>query len=50
VLKLDQLSRAEKDLAIGRLTAPTTATRMPPWRVGTLTPEAVAAATMELQK
>ena len=50
VLKLEQLSRAEKDLAIGRLTATTSATRMPPWRVGTLTPEAVASATTELRK
>ncbi|HXU03651.1 MAG TPA: hypothetical protein VN903_21950, partial [Polyangia bacterium] len=50
VLKLDQLSRAEKDLAITRLTAPTVGMRMPPWRVGALAPEAIAAATSELQK
>jgi len=50
VLKLDQLSRAEKDLAIERLTAASSTTRMPPWRVGALTPDAIAAATSALQK
>jgi hypothetical protein len=50
VLKLDQLPRAEKDLAIARITDAKVATRMPPWRVGALTAEAIAAATAELQK
>lgn len=49
VLQLDQLSRAQKDVAINRISA-TDETRMPPWRVGTLTPEAVQAAIAELQK
>ena len=50
VLALEQVPRAEKDVAITRLGAATPAMRMPPWRVGTLTPEAIAAATAELQK
>jgi cytochrome c peroxidase len=49
VLALDTLSRAEKDLAIGRI-SDSGRTGMPPWRAGTLTPESVQAATAELQK
>ncbi|HEY3495936.1 MAG TPA: cytochrome c, partial [Polyangiaceae bacterium] len=49
VLRLDATPRALKDSAIARITA-TDETRMPPWRVGTLTPEAIQAATLELQK
>jgi len=49
VKKLDQMSRVEKDLAISRMSQPRE-TRMPPWRVGTLTPESIQAATTELQK
>ena len=50
VLTLDGLSRAEKDMAIARIGASMTTTRMPPWRVGTLSPDAIVAATAELQK
>jgi hypothetical protein len=49
VLALDTLPRAEKDLAIVRLGDPGQL-RMPPWRAGSLTPESIAAATVELQK
>lgn len=49
VLRLDEMSRAQKEQAILRLSA-TDDTRMPPWRVGTLTPEGIQAATLELQK
>jgi hypothetical protein len=49
VLKLEEMPRAAKDLAISRLTEPGVL-RMPPWRVGTLTPESVQAITLELQK
>jgi YVTN family beta-propeller protein len=49
VLALDTLPRAEKDLAIARLRDPGQM-RMPPWRAGSLTPESIAAATVELQK
>jgi hypothetical protein len=49
VLKLDETSRSLKDSAIARINAPDER-RMPPWRVGTLTPEAIQAATLELQK
>ena len=49
VLALETLPRAEKDLAIARLGDPG-GTRMPPWRAGSLTPESIAAATVELQK
>jgi DNA-binding beta-propeller fold protein YncE/mono/diheme cytochrome c family protein len=49
VKKLDQMSRAEKEWAIGRLTE-TREARMPPWRVGSLTPGSIQAATVELQK
>jgi mono/diheme cytochrome c family protein len=50
VLTLDQLPRPEKDLAIDRINATTAAMRMPPWRVGSLTPDAIAAATAELNR
>ncbi|MEO7669783.1 MAG: hypothetical protein ABIW57_10625 [Polyangia bacterium] len=49
IKKLDQMPRMEKDLAIARLKAPRD-TRMPPWRVGTMTPDSIQAATLELQK
>jgi DNA-binding beta-propeller fold protein YncE len=49
VRRLDELSRMVKDTAIERLRA-TDDTRMPPWRTGTLTPEAIDAAIAELQK
>lgn len=49
VRKLDEMPRAEKDLAITRMGA-TGIKRMPPWRVGTLTPDNIRAATLELQK
>jgi mono/diheme cytochrome c family protein len=49
VRALDALARAEKDLAIARI-SDTTRTRMPPWRVGALTPESIQAATAELEK
>jgi hypothetical protein len=45
VRKLEELSRAEKDLAISRITTGL----MPPWRVGGLTPDAIRAATAALQ-
>jgi MYXO-CTERM domain-containing protein len=45
VRKLEEMSRATKDFAISRISAGT----MPPWRAGTLTPEAVRAATLQLQ-
>ena len=48
VRKLEEMPRAEKDLAISRISE-TAATRMPPWRVGTLTPDAIRAATLQLQ-
>jgi hypothetical protein len=49
VLVLDELPREIKDKAIMRINADGQ-TRMPPWRVGELTPEAKAAAISELQK
>jgi len=49
VRKLEEMTRAQKDLAISRISESGT-TRMPPWRVGSLTPDAVQAATLELQK
>jgi YVTN family beta-propeller protein len=49
VRRLAEMSRAEKDLAISRVTE-TGATRMPPWRVGRLTEDALRAVTAELQK
>jgi MYXO-CTERM domain-containing protein len=49
VLALDTMPRHMKSRAIERLDAPL-ATRMPPWRVGSLSPEAIQAVTAELQK
>jgi hypothetical protein len=48
-LRLDEMSREVRDLAISRITA-TDDLRMPPWRSGSLTPEAVQAATAELSR
>jgi len=50
VRALDQMSRPEKELAIMRLNATAIGARMPLWRVGALSSEAIAAATAELQK
>jgi hypothetical protein len=49
VLRLDAMPRTTKDMAIARINA-SDSTAMPPWRVGKLTPEALQAATLELQK
>jgi hypothetical protein len=49
VLELDVMSDDVKNRVIERINAPE-ATRMPPWRVGSLTPEAIQAITAELQK
>jgi len=49
VMELANLSRSEKDVAISRLNESDRG-RMPPWRVGSLTPESIAAATAELRK
>lgn len=49
VLKLADMPRATKDLAIARISATGTA-RMPPWRSGTLTTESIQAAIVELKK
>jgi DNA-binding beta-propeller fold protein YncE len=49
VRRLEELPRSVKDLAIARISASDT-TRMPPWRVGSLTPEAIQATTLELMK
>jgi mono/diheme cytochrome c family protein len=49
VLRLEAMPRGSKDAAIERINA-SDETRMPPWRVGTLTPDAIQAATLELQK
>jgi cytochrome c553 len=50
VLRLHEMSRELRDRAIDRITTSDETARMPPWRVGNLTPEAVEAATLELQK
>jgi cytochrome c553 len=50
VRALDGLSRSEKELAIIRLNAADVGARMPPWRVGRLTTEAIAAAVAALQE
>jgi hypothetical protein len=50
VRKLEEMSRASKDVAISRLTTDSALLRMPPWRVGTLTAESIQAATAELLK
>jgi len=49
VRRLDEMPRATKDFAIQRINA-SNASRMPPWRAGSLTPEAIQAATTELEK
>jgi hypothetical protein len=49
VLKLDEMSQAEKAKAVTLINDKSLA-RMPPWRTGDLTPAALQAATMELQK
>ncbi len=49
VLRLDAMSRTAKDHAIERINA-TDARRMPPWRAGNLTPEAMQAAIAELTR
>ena len=49
VLKLAEMSRSEKDLAITRISS-TDGKVMPPWRVGSLTSEGRQAAIAELQK
>ncbi len=49
VLQLDQMPMEEKELAIARMNA-ADQSRMPPSRVGTLTPEAIQAATLELRQ
>jgi len=48
VLQLGQMSRSQKDLAIERINSQ--AAVMPPKRAGRLTPEAIQAVTLELQK
>ena len=50
VHKLEQMPRAAKDLAITRMNSDSELLRMPPWRVGSLTPESIQAATAELMK
>lgn len=51
VLKLGELSADEKQLAINRLQEPEgSVKRMPPWRSGTLPPEAIQAAITTLSK
>jgi hypothetical protein len=49
VRTLETLSRPLKEMAIARVQA-TDATRMPPWRAGSLTPEALQAVIAELAK
>ena len=49
VLKLADMPRAIKDLAAARI-QDTGAARMPPPRAGTLTPESIQAAIVELQR
>jgi mono/diheme cytochrome c family protein len=49
VRALDTLPRAEKDLAITRL-SDAGRNRMPPWRAGSLGADSIQAATLELQK
>ncbi len=48
VLRLGEMSRSQKDLAIERINSSDAV--MPPRRAGRLTPEAIQAATLELQK
>jgi hypothetical protein len=49
VLRLDEMPRDLKDRAIARINE-TGPRRMPPWRVGSLSPENIAAATVVLQQ
>lgn len=49
VLRLDEMSRELKDRAIARVTA-TGRLQMPPWRVGTLSQEAIDAVVAELSQ
>jgi MYXO-CTERM domain-containing protein len=49
VRQLEAMSRTQKDTAIDRMQA-TDSTRMPPWRAGSLTPEALQLAIAELSK
>jgi hypothetical protein len=51
VLALDTMSADEKQIAISRIQEPEgSVKKMPPWRSGSLTPEAVEAAVAELSK
>jgi hypothetical protein len=51
VLELGAMSADEKALAVSRIQEPADSVkRMPPWRSGTLTPEAITAAVAELTK
>jgi len=51
VRTLDDMSRAEKDTAISRLLEPASSPlKMPPWRAGSLTQEALDSAIAELSK
>jgi YVTN family beta-propeller protein len=51
VRKLDQMSRAEKDVAISRLMEPPTSPgKMPPWRAARMTDAATQVAIIELSK
>jgi MYXO-CTERM domain-containing protein len=49
VRQLEAMSRTQKDAAIDRMQA-TDGTRMPPWRAGSLTPDALQLAIAELSK
>jgi hypothetical protein len=50
-MKLDQMSRAEKDAAIARLMEPAASpAKMPPWRAARMTEAATQAAIAELTK
>ena len=50
-MKLDQMSRAEKDVAIARLEEPPqSVAKMPPWRVARMPDAATQAAIAELSK
>jgi len=51
VLALDAMGSDEKAIAVARIQAPEgSANKMPPWRSGRLTPEAISAAVAELAK
>jgi hypothetical protein len=51
VQKLEEMSRAEKNIAIDRMQHPPTSdTRMPPWRAARMTDDAIQAAIQELMK